>query len=357
MMYNFDVISNKSLKVTAATAIQAVGRLCTLTPDVDHIPTITLWTPKRCWTFINHWMDLMDSLPVMYREGAKHPEKTIDEVRMDMLRTKPDEVEALSRHFAAPTGENKKGDALHASIDHQRVLAKRAYEDASSVANVNGKRPCPVIQNARKEEDEMRLQNLNKTIAKVCDASPMDEESSNEEEGEGEGSNDDEFASSDRATTSNGVTPHVLKSKFRHTHRQAKLNIKNLRVMYRATVDDAEQNDLLMQLWIQFYIVFILRKGHNHGVCHVSTVNDYIVRTKQCINDGKDVWKTLADLPPVVKDPKLVAQSVDRWNDTRNTSDNSRDHRSHMKKAIDFFPAHLNSVEGVREFLLKHSFE
>jgi hypothetical protein len=300
-------------------------------------------------------MDLMDSLPVMYRESAKRPEKTIDEVRMEMLRTKPDEVEALSRHFAAPTGENKKGDALHASIDHQRVLAKRAFEVACSVANVNGKRPCPVISNAREEEDEMRLQSLNKAISKVCDAASLDDESSNEEEGEG--SKDDEFASPDPATTSNRATSHMSKSKFRHLHRRAKLEIKNLRVMYETTVDDAQQNALLMKLWIQFYIVFILEKGHNHGVCHDSTVNDYIVRTKQCINEGKDVWKTLADLPPVVKDTRLVAQSVDRWNDTRTMSDNSRDHRSHMKKAIDFFPVHLNSVEGVREFLLKHSFD
>jgi hypothetical protein len=332
MFYSFAVLHSKALTVTAAAALQAVGRLCTMVPDPSSVPKITLWIPRECWAFVSHWMKVMDSLPMVYEaqlEGERI-ERTVDR----LLVQRPDEFRELARHFATATGSGGRGKRHHACLDHRRQAARRAHFRTATLFQETGVTlPRPVDTDYGREErlvEDRAILELHRMDGYVDES---EEDVSDEEEDES-----DEEEEAPLAKRTRGAD-----------------DLDNLRSRHDNATTVEERNQLEMQMWVSVYKTYILRDGAKHNVQSKYSERDYIHSAGRILDEcGVQIWTSLHDVPRSSEHRNDTCGRVTQYYELHGEVTRPGNMVSHLMKAVDLFPPHA-TVGQLRRFLLKEA--
>lgn len=338
MFYSFEVQRSKALTVTAATALQAVGRVCTMVPDPTSIPKITLWIPRECWTFVAHWMKVMDSLPQIYAAQREHEsiERTVDRLLVeDRAR-----FAELARHFATSTGQATRGKRHHACLDHRRQAARQAHMRTQILFQETGATlPRPVDTDYDREE---RLQE-ERAILELRRMEGIEEASDDEEEEE-EASDEDEEPPSKRTRSAGEYTPQ--------DQRRADAALADLRRM-RATGQDATEHGVL-RAWSLWYVYLISTQGIRNNVRSAQVRSDYSSYVTRLL-EHVDVWQSLDDIPCTREASNACKSRITACFLSEGRDVNKHDvtnWNSGVMKGIDLFAC--KTTEELRTFVLHH---
>jgi len=181
MFHAFAVSSTAQVCAHGTGTVQAIGRLCTMVPDVENCPIIKLWMPTDCWALTKLWMECFDHLPDLLQLKRDLETRDAKFISMEALLKHVTQDPAqpfpcMQQLLTAPTGHKKNGAAFYVRSDHMLKPNKDRSErlvNEPACVRVN-----QVELNDRHEE--MRGEMADHYVDKA--AAENDDESSNEEE-------------------------------------------------------------------------------------------------------------------------------------------------------------------------------
>jgi hypothetical protein len=121
MYFAFDVRSDRHITMHGESAIQAVGRLCTVVLDLKATPTITLWTPTNCAILLEQWMKAQDEW--IASVATQHDGETVLQA---LQRAIADEkAPTIGRLMSCAVGKGKKGQEFFLPEHRRKVSAHK----------------------------------------------------------------------------------------------------------------------------------------------------------------------------------------------------------------------------------------
>ena len=187
MLFLFNANPRNVVTMHIISALQAVGRLCTMVPDPANAPPIKLWTSESNWAFLGHWMDVIDELVPLHDFRAEG--ETLDEALDRMLKSDPDVVRGFDRlriHFQAPTGVGARGAEHNARMDGRLGKANTAFGKHRTHAVESGTAPEGVELVDHTDEYTDQMAELSSSIATNKTKGILDQDSDEEIESDQE---------------------------------------------------------------------------------------------------------------------------------------------------------------------------
>lgn len=187
MLFLFNANPRNVVTMHIISALQAVGRLCTMVPDPASAPPIKLWTSESNWAFLGHWMDVIDELVPLHDFRAE--DETLDEALDRMLKTPKELAPGFDRlrvHFQAPTGVGARGAEHSARIDGRIGKANTAFGKHRTHAVESGTAPEGVELVDHTDEYTDQMAELSSAIATNKTKGILDQDSDEEIESDEE---------------------------------------------------------------------------------------------------------------------------------------------------------------------------
>ena len=322
MLYSFDCGPSQVVTLHIISAIQAVGRLCTLVVDPAAAPRIRLWTPTSNWKLLSHWMDVIDELAPLHelREDGETLEGALDRVVAD--DSLPG-FEALRRHFCAPTGASADGVLHGGRLDHRAKFAKRKFVEAHAIAEEKDSVPegVELANDAAAQTTAaagLAAAEAAREAMRGMDHGALAQTPSEEEEEEQ--LPDTAFRPIPQPQPLAFLMPTVKRRRASAASASDAYTEKDLSEAFGAVSDlralraripdgthpDAVAHDLVIKLWAAFYTYFMHMQhaaqgpasARGHGIHTTRNRLAYAATVQKVVSaGGARVWKRFSDLP------------------------------------------------------------